>query len=95
METANTYTVTFSRMVFSDWRSRGLIDSLEDDGHPVDIVKETKRDITVTIDEVLIKFFIEDLEDQIEIISQNNDGETSMEPVYCRALTKFKTAAAQ
>jgi hypothetical protein len=88
METSNTYTIRFSQLVFDDWQRRCLIDSLQDDGHVISIIHETKRDITINIDAQLVKYFIRDLELQIEIIEQNNDGDNPA--TFKRALAKFE-----
>jgi hypothetical protein len=87
----HTYTVRFSQLVFHDWKSRGIISSLKGEGHNIDIVHETKRDITITISEWLVEQFIFDLEYQLEIIVANGaDGDASMKPVFQRALAKFQ-----
>jgi hypothetical protein len=87
----HTYTVRFSQLVFHDWKSRCVISDLEGEGHDIDIVHETNRDITITIDEWLVQAFIADLEYQLEIIVANGaDGDASMKPVFQRALAKFQ-----
>jgi len=89
METnPNTYTVRFSQLVFHDWESRCIISSLELEGHEIKIVHETKRDIVITISEELVRNFIADLEYQIEVIEQNNDGDSPA--TFKRALAKFQ-----
>jgi hypothetical protein len=55
------------------------------------VIHETKRDITITISEWLVQQFIFDLEYQLEIIIANgDDGDSSMKPVFQRALAKFQ-----
>jgi hypothetical protein len=90
--TAKKYTVTFSDKVFCDWRTRGLIGNINEIGERCVIVKRTKTLCTLTTDEDALNYLISDLSDQIEIIAQNNDGETSMKSTYTRALVKLNAA---
>jgi hypothetical protein len=83
-------TVRFSQNVFHDWESRGVISSLELDGHEINVIHETKRDVVITFDEQLLKGFIADLEYQIFVIEQNRDGDSPA--MFKRALAKFQAA---
>lgn len=96
METNPTTTntvVTFSQNVYHDWQSRGFISSLQDDYY-VQVIKENKRFVTLEFDPQLLAGFIYDLQLQIQIIVQNNDGDYGTKRMYQTALAKFKLAAA-
>ena len=90
METATTYTVTISDNVFCDWRTRGLIDNINEDNERCIIVKRTKTLCTLRMDEGALNYFTSDLEIQIGIIQQNGDGESPA--MFKRALTKLNAA---
>lgn len=90
METATTYTVTISDNVFCDWRTRGLIDNINEDTERCVIVKRTKTLCTLTMDKDALNYLISDLEYQIEIIQQNGDGDSPA--MFKRALAKLNAA---
>jgi hypothetical protein len=90
METAKKYIVTLSDKVFCDWRTRGLIENINEDDEVCVIVKRTKTLCTLSMNETALNYLISDLEDQIEIIQQNGDGDSPT--MFKRALTKLNAA---
>ena len=95
MDTYNTFTIRFSQMVFNDFRRRGILSDLRQEGHEIIVVKETKRDVVITVGEKTVSEFICDIEWQLEVIVANgDDGDASMKYIFQRALNKFVEAKA-
>jgi hypothetical protein len=95
METNTTYTITLSRLVFGDWNSRGCIGNIEECNGFVDVIKDNKQTVTITIDEEAMRYFLFDVETQIGIIESNNDGNTGMKRSFNNALAKLQAAQPQ
>jgi hypothetical protein len=81
------HTITISNFVFGQYRSRGLLSEMEDMG--LIINKSNKNTTTITIDDEVLNFIIDDLNDQITYC----DGiDSSAKRALANALAKFQAA---
>lgn len=63
METNQTYTISISNFIFGQYRSRGLLSEMIDMGLTVD--KTNKTTATITFNDEVLNFIVEDLTDQV------------------------------
>ena len=87
------YTITMSRNVFHDFKSRGLIDAWSEESDEIVICKQNKMTTTFSCTAQQLDWFTADIKDQIQTIEWNGDARgdcAGMYKQYKRALESIQ-----